>query len=92
MFPHGVGLSFEQLSAVDQGYIKAQTKWLLPRSPVQKNTCAVGEKVLSHLPEKLLHLNIALIANGGFQLYFGVEKATWFKWLQHVSFSEPCTA
>ena len=25
-------------------------------------------------------------------LYFGVEKATCFKWLQHVSFKEPCSS
>ena len=30
------------------------------------------------------------LVNDGVQLYFGVENATCFKWLQHVSFKEPC--
>ena len=36
----------------------------------------------------IMHLDIALYMV--VSLYFGVEKATCFKWLQHVSFKEPC--
>ena len=38
----------------------------------------------------IIHLNIATCKWWCFQLYFGVEKATCFKWWQHVSFKEPC--
>ena len=32
------------------------------------------------------------LVNGGVSLYFGVEKAPCFRWLQNESFKEPCAA
>ena len=45
------------------------------------------EKPKANRDPYIIHLNIAL--SMVVPLYFGVEKATCFKWLQNVSFKEP---
>ena len=44
-----------------------------------------------HRDPYIIHLTLQLV-NGGFQLYFGAEKAMFFKWKgkMDISFKEPC--